>query len=165
MSLREPASVDHTSSTSPACPCRIAPIRDINGPGQAMPRASISRSEATWVIVITLPSSDEDELAVGGEHEGGDALHVVDDRVQVVLGQAEHVQRQRAGVQAYVAELLGLGEHDAPVLAAALLLEPAHRLGALPARLGRQAVLLGQVALTEGVQCPVLQQDVDLAPD
>src|SRR6266511_4103944 len=164
MSVAEPASVDHTSRTSPTCAWRMAPISDISGPGQAMPRASITRSRSSRSSKAP-PCSDEDQLAVGGEREGGHALHVVDHRVKVVLLQAEHVHRQRAGVQVHVAELLGLAEHLAPVLAAAVLLEAPHGLGAIPAGLRRQAVLLGQLAGAEGVQRPVLQQDVHLAAD
>src|SRR6266540_362507 len=132
MSVAEPASLDQTSTTAPTSRWRIAPISDSSGPGQAIPRASITWSVVTWLIVIS-SVSDEDELAVGGEHEGGDTLHVVHQRVEVVLGQPEQVHRQRAGVHAYLAELLGLGQDRAPVLAAALGLQPPHRGGAAPA--------------------------------
>src|SRR6266508_1041607 len=156
MSVAEPASLDQTSTTAPTSRWRIAPISDSSGPGQAIPRASITWSVVTWLIVIS-SVSDEDELAVGGEHEGGDTLHVV-------LGQPEQVHRQRAGVHAYLAELLGLGQDRAPVLAAALGLQPPHRGGAVGSCLGRQAVVLGEVAGPKRVQRPVLQQDVDLPP-
>src|SRR6266508_1567620 len=132
-------------STAATSRWRIAPISDSSGPGQAIPRASITWSVVTWLIVIS-SVSDEDELAVGGEHEGGDTLHVVHQRVEVVLGQPEQVHRQRAGVHAYLAELLGLGQDRAPVLAAALGLQPPHRGGAVGSCLGRQAVVLGEVA-------------------
>src|SRR6266542_3276500 len=92
-----------TSTTAPTSRWRIAPISDSSGPGQAIPRASITWSVVTWLIVIS-SVSDEDELAVGGEHESGDTLHVVHLRVEVVLGQPEQVHRQRAGVHAYLAE-------------------------------------------------------------
>jgi len=65
---------------------------------------------------------------------------------------------------AYLAELLGLGQDRAPVLAAALGLQPPHRGGAVGSCLGRQAVVLGEVAGPKRVQRPVLQQDVDLPP-
>src|SRR6266540_1220332 len=142
MSVAEPASLDQTSTTAPTSRWRIAPISDSSGPGQAIPRASITWSVVTWLIVIS-SVSDEDELAVGGEHEGGDTLHVVHQRVEVVLG---------------------LGQDRAPVLAAALGLQPPHRGGAVGSCLGRQAVVLGEVAGPKRVQRPVLQQDVDLPP-
>src|SRR6266498_504133 len=163
MSVAEPASLDQTSTAAPTSCWRIAPIGDSSGPWQAIPRASITWSVVTWLIVIS-SVSDEDELAVGGEHEGGDTLHVVHQRVEVVLGQPEQVHRQRAGVHAYLAELLGLGQDRAPVLAAALGLQPPHRGGAVGSCLGRQAVVLGEVAGPKRVQRPVLQQDVDLPP-
>src|SRR6266511_2107184 len=140
MSVAEPASLDQTSTTAPTSRWRIAPISDSSGPGQAIPRASITWSVVTWLIVIS-SVSDEDELAVGGEHEGGDTLHVVHQRVEV-----------------------GLGQDRAPVLAAALGLQPPHRGGAVGSCLGRQAVVLGEVAGPKRVQRPVLQQDVDLPP-
>src|SRR6266511_2568870 len=128
MSVAEPASLDQTSTTAPTSRWRIAPISDSSGPGPAIPRASITWSVVTWLIVIS-SVSDEDELAVGGEHEGGDTLHVVHQRVEVVLGQ-----------------------------------QPPHRGGAVGSCLGRQAVVLGEVAGPKRVQRPVLQQDVDLPP-
>src|SRR6266498_2349392 len=91
MSVAEPASLDQTSTTAPTSRWRIAPISDSSGPGQAIPRASITWSVVTWLIVIS-SVSDEDELAVGGEHEGGDTLHVVHQRA-VVLGEVAGPKR------------------------------------------------------------------------
>src|SRR6266545_3071923 len=109
MSVAEPASLDQTSTTAPTSRWRIAPISDSSGPGQAIPRASITWSVVTWLIVIS-SVSDEAELA------------------------------------------------------AALGLQPPHRGGAVGSCLGRQAVVLGEVAGPKRVQRPVLQQDVDLPP-
>src|SRR6266542_4420806 len=101
MSVAEPWSLDHTSTTAPTWLWRITPITPISGPGQAIPRASITWSVATSVTAIP-PHSDEDQLAVGGEHEGRDALDVVHQRVQVAPVQAEQVHRQRARMHAHL---------------------------------------------------------------
>src|SRR6266536_5121750 len=126
--------------------CRLRPtwlwrITPISGPGQAIPRASITWSVATSVTAIP-PHSDEDQLAVGGEHEGRDALDVVHQRVQVAPVQAEQVHRQRARMHAHLAELLGLVEHRAPVLPATGGQQPPHRGGTVGSRLRRKPVVL-----------------------
>src|SRR5579864_1233883 len=115
MSVREPASLDHTSMTSPRLPWRMAPISESSGPGQAMPRASMS-SVACVVVAMSLSSigtwrlSDEHHRARRLRHEGGDPLDAVDQRVELCAGDAECVHRLRAGVDVDLADLLGLGE-------------------------------------------------------
>ncbi len=58
---------------------------------------------------------DEEDLAVAdGEVEGGHALGAVDQLVEVVLGDLEHVHRERAGLDLDAAELLGHGQGLVP---------------------------------------------------
>src|SRR6266508_3173219 len=132
MSVAEPWSLDHTSTTAPTWLWRITPI---SGPGQAIPRASITWSVATSVTAIP-PHSDEDQLAVGGEHEGRDALDVVHQRVQVAPVQAEH---------------------RAPVLPATGGQQPPHRGGTVGSRFICKRVGVGEVAGPERIQGPVVR--------
>src|SRR5690349_732786 len=82
MSVREPASLEMTSMTSPTCPIRMAPMRFSSGPGQAIPRASIDFVGANSVSVMSFLHLDESDRAGRGVvHEGGNAFDVVHERV------------------------------------------------------------------------------------
>src|SRR6266511_4111426 len=132
MSVAEPSSVDRTSMTSPTSPSRMAPIRDIRGPGQGIPRASMDLVMAVVLMSINLLVVSEDGDGAGGVgHEGRHALDVVDQWVQLVLRDLEQLHGERAGVDGDLADQLGLLEQVGPVLLAPLGLaahgRPAHR--------------------------------------
>src|SRR5690348_14831502 len=116
MSVFEPSSLDSTSKTWPTWPCRMAPIRFISGPGQAMPLASIVFS--IWAVLIRSPPSHEHDLAVRGRgHERGYTLDPVDEGIEVLFREVKHVHRERAGLDVDVANVLRLLQQFAPVVA------------------------------------------------
>src|SRR6266511_3234506 len=158
ISVLEPWSVERTVIASPTSLSRIAPIRAIRGPGQGMPRASMIRSVCVASVIVPT-SSDECHRAVGRGDERGHTLHVVDQGVEVVLRDAEHLHRERAGVNAHLADLLRLAEELAPVLGPLAL----HELVPPLAGLGGHPVVLEHPVGAERVEGPVLEEHVHLA--
>jgi hypothetical protein len=108
---------------------------------------------------------DEDDLAVLGRNmEGGDALDPIDQRVELLRFQPQQVHRQRAGLDVDLADVLCLAE------GLGLALRPGRRQGghcggALITRLRRQAVRLVDAIGAEGIERPVLEEDVDRSPE
>src|SRR6266508_495165 len=142
---------------------RMPPIRDIRGPGQGIPRASMDLGMAVVLMSINLLVVSEDGDGAGGVgHEGRHALDVVDQWVQLVLRDLEQLHGERAGVDGDLADQLGLLEQVGPVLLAPLG-RPGHGRDALRSRFGSRAVVLADLVGAERVEGPVLEQDVDLA--
>src|SRR6266542_5784801 len=107
-------------------------------------------------------ASEDGDGAGGVGHEGGHALDVVDQRVQIVLRDVGQLHRERAGGDPHLADRPGLLEQVRPVQLAPLG-RAGHGRDALRARLGGRAVVLADLVGAERVEGPVLEQDVDLA--
>src|SRR5688572_23776122 len=107
MSVRDPWSLDSTSMTSPTLARRMAPISVMRGPGQAIPLASMVFAAAIVGMTDLLNESDR---VTRVREERGDALHVVDERIEVVLDRSEELKGQRADVDPHVTEILRLAE-------------------------------------------------------
>src|SRR3954452_23817000 len=118
MSVFEPLSVDRTASTSPTSASLMPRMSSISGPGQKLPRASMTTvgTGVAMSVMGTDPQgwsrSDEQRLrAVGDEPEiGGCAdrlAHAVD---EVGALEAEHVHRHLAGDELDAHELGHLHE-------------------------------------------------------
>jgi hypothetical protein len=100
----------------------------------------------------------------GVQVEGGDALHPVDERVEVRLVDVEQVHRQAARLDVDLAQLLGLAQDLRPAdLAGAPQLVHVH--ATLGARLGGEAVIAIDPLVAERVQGPVLEEDVHRPPE
>ena len=114
-SLTDPGSVARTS-TRAAGPERLHRLRRLHDRHRAGQAAGVDAMRSAELAIGWPPSSlDEDDLAVAGiEEEGGDALHAVDERVEVGSVEMEQVHRQRAGLDVDAAELLGLAERLGP---------------------------------------------------
>src|ERR1035437_1097850 len=158
MSVLEPSSLDRTSKTLPTSDRRMAPIRAISGPGQAMPRASMD-SVISIVAMLISVTSDEDDGAGGRSHERRHSLHAVHEWIQVVFGQLESLHREGAGLDVDLADVLRLGENLAPGGGVVL----PHHLGRGRGGLRGQAMVLSGFTGSERVQGPVLEEDVHLA--
>src|SRR5262245_20224426 len=78
MSFLLPSSLERTASTSPIAAARTAAIKAINGPGQKVPRASISLVIITASMLVSpLAGSDEQSRpAVGLFDKAGNARHL-----------------------------------------------------------------------------------------
>src|SRR4029079_14367037 len=110
-SLVDPGSVARTSRRSPEPISLIASAVFTIGSGQERPRASTTFATGVVTVIGWVPSnaSDEDDLAVaGGVPEGGDALHPVDERVEVGLGDVQEIHREGASLDIDSPKLPGL---------------------------------------------------------
>src|SRR6476660_4748520 len=104
MSVFDPASLESTAKVSPTAPARMAPMSVMSGPGQAMPRASIVL--VIWMsvsVIADLLSDERDRARRRVRHEGGDALDVVDERIEIVGGDVEELHGERACVDLHIA--------------------------------------------------------------
>src|SRR5581483_1091754 len=157
MSVRDPASDESTSITSPTRPSRMAPMSDISGPGQGMPRASIER--VTFAVVMSITPSDEGHGAVDVHEERRDPLLVVDEWIEILHREAEHLHRQGARVDRDLTDRLGLPERVAPVLPAVSREDGR----SLRTGLRSHPVVLGDPVRPKRVERPVLQKHIHLA--
>src|ERR1700680_2657292 len=81
---------------------------------------------------------DKYDLAVRGRgDESCDSLDAVNDRIEVLATDAEHVHGEGAGLDVHLANVFGLPQQVAPVLT----LVPANDRGLRGGRLGRERVV------------------------
>src|SRR5579884_921829 len=155
----EPGSLDRTAIVWPTSTLLIPRISSSSGPGQKLPRASISLS----IFVVSIWSSSsfvrlslDEQCDLAGLrffHEGGNAGDLGDDRVEIVQCPAKELHRHTARQHPHVSDLLRGVQGIEPVCDVLRLHCLERRLGKL-GKVRAEACVRPDLILAKRVQAP-----------